>query len=127
MASLTFALRQREDARAEGAEYDFTADPEKRLGYTTEENARADFGDNFAIYWSKLEQAAKEAVKYVLVYEDEPIMAAYHAISGGVTESAENIWGSAVPYLVPVESEGDRLAPEYETIEQFAPEKYAPR
>jgi stage II sporulation protein D len=42
-------------------------------------------------------------------------VAAYHAISGGVTEDAANIWTGSAPYLVPVESDGDRLAPGYES------------
>ena len=123
VASLSYALRRRQDALAAGEDYDFSADPEKRLGYTTEENARRDYGDSFEINWAKVTKAADEAVKYVMVYDGEPILAAYHAISTGMTESAENVWGGAVPYLVPAESGGDRLAPEYETTAVFSPEE----
>jgi len=45
----------------------------------------------------------------VLVFEDAPILAAFHSASGGRTASAEEVWGRPVPYLVsiPVEDEED--------------------
>ena len=50
-----------------------------------------------------------------MVYDGEPILAVFHAQSSGRTESAENIWSSALPYLKSVDSDGDRNAPNYET------------
>ena len=47
------------------------------------------------------------------MYEDEPIIAAFHSMSSGKTESAENMWGTAVDYLVPVNSKSDKDAPDY--------------
>ncbi|MDR5697709.1 MAG: SpoIID/LytB domain-containing protein [Armatimonadota bacterium] len=35
----------------------------------------------------------------ILVHAGRPILAAYHADSGGRTESSENVWGTAYPYL----------------------------
>ena len=40
----------------------------------------------------------------ILLYDGQPAMACYHAISGGKTEAAEAVWGAAVPYLVSVDS-----------------------
>ena len=54
-------------------------------------------------------------MNYVLTYEGEPALAVYHAISNGTTESSENAWGGAVPYLISVKSPGDILSPDYET------------
>ncbi len=44
-----------------------------------------------------------------LVWRDRPILAAYHATSGGRTASAEEVWGRPLPYLVslPVDDEED--------------------
>ena len=50
---------------------------------------------------------------YVITFEDQPIIPAFHSMSAGVTESAENAWGTAVEYLVPVESACDKEAPKY--------------
>ena len=50
---------------------------------------------------------------YLLTYEEEPIIAAFCSMSAGQTESAETVWGQAVPYLVPVDSAADESAPHF--------------
>ncbi len=123
VAAHTYALnlkRQNEngtDSTLKGA--DFSADPQNWLGYVTEDLARERFGDNFEVYWNKICKAADSVMQYVLVYEEQPIVAAYHAISAGQTEDAANVWLTGVPYLVPVESQGDQLAPGYESAVTF--------
>jgi len=42
-----------------------------------------------------------------LSYAGEPILAAFHASSGGETASAEEVWGEPVPYLQSVSSPDD--------------------
>ena len=70
-------------------------------------------------YWDKITTAADSVMDYVLLYDREPIQAVYHSCSIGVTESAENVWQASVPYLVPVESEGDLVAPAAEAEVTF--------
>jgi stage II sporulation protein D len=48
----------------------------------------------------------------VLIFEREPILAAYHSASGGQTASAEEVWGESVPYLVRVEVAGEEVSPD---------------
>lgn len=97
------------------ADYDFSAAPEQKLGYITEEKAKEIYGENFEEKWAVISAAAEKALQYVLVYEGEPALSVYHAVSNGMTESSENAWGGAVPYLVSVESPGDKLYSGYET------------
>ncbi len=97
------------------ADYDFSAAPDKKLGYMTEEKAMEIYGDNFDEKWAVISSAAEKAMKYVLTYNGEPALAVYHAISNGTTESSENAWNGAVPYLVSVKSPGDVHHPDYET------------
>lgn len=97
------------------ADYDFSAAPDKKLGYMTEEKVKEIYGKNFEEKWSVISAAAEKAMNYVLTYKGEPALAVYHAISNGTTESSENAWGGAVPYLVSVKSPGDILSPDYET------------
>ncbi|WP_040195589.1 stage II sporulation protein D [Candidatus Soleaferrea massiliensis] len=117
VAAHTYALRLREqqkqkkDETLKGA--DFSADPSNLKGYMTETQAKQFFGSNFELRWSKITEAADAVLKECLVYEEQPIIAAYHAISFGKTEQAENVWSSSVPYLVAVDSEGDKLSPDY--------------
>ncbi len=118
VAAHTYALRKKLDVAnaanpsADGA--DFEADPSNYKGYMTEELARVWFGDNFDVYWSRIAGACDEVLGKVLVYQSEPIIAAYHSMSAGLTESAETVWLTGVPYLVPVESAGDVLARSFE-------------
>ena len=124
VAALTYALHQASlqrslpesarDPALKGA--DLSADPGNRRGYMTEESARDFYGDQFDHSWAKITQAARIASRCVLLWEEEPIAAAYHAISAGeTTERAENIWDGPLPYLVEVDSSWDILAPGYKS------------
>lgn len=52
----------------------------------------------------KVFQAVLDTAGQVLRYDGELISATYFASAGGQTESAEAVWGSHYPYLVPVSS-----------------------
>ena len=54
-----------------------------------------------------------EVLPYVLESGGSPIVAAFCSMSAGKTESAENVWGASVPYLVSVDSSADTTAPRY--------------
>lgn len=92
----------------------FAANPSEFIGYTTKEEAKARWGKNFKIYWKKITSAVDQVYGKIIVYEEKPIFAAYHAISGGTTEYASVVWGQGPEYLVPVKSDGDLLSPEYQ-------------
>lgn len=92
---------------------DFSDDPNKYQGFLTDDKIRRYFGDNYDTYYEKISAAADEVLPYIITYDDEPIIAAFHSMSSGRTESAENMWGTAVEYLVPVNSESDKDAPNY--------------
>ena len=69
------------------ADYDFTADPQNRFMFVTEEQVREIYGE--------------------VTFDGAPAMTVYHAISAGKTQSAADIWGGTVPYLTEVESAWD--------------------
>ncbi len=48
---------------------------------------------------SLAEQAAQQTKGQVLTYDNKPIQAYFHATCGGQTESAQEAWGSNLPYL----------------------------
>ena len=58
-----------------------------------------------------------------MVYEGEPILAAFHAQSAGRTEDAAQVWKESVPYLKSVDSSADRNAPAHETEVFFSAEE----
>lgn len=118
VAAHTYAERQRilaaREPRGELCGADFSNDTSKYQGYFTEEKIREYFGENYDEYYGRISSAADEVLSCVITYEDEPIIAAFHSMSSGMTESAENAWGAAVDYLVPVDSSQDTKAPKYE-------------
>lgn len=123
----TWALYCQRQARESSQPYDFSADPLNWQGYVTEEQARERFGDYFDQYWGRVKNAAQAVWQEIVVDEaGEPIVAAYHAISSGRTESAENVWGNPLSYLVPVDSAGDIHAPGYEESVSFTAEELQP-
>lgn len=123
VAAYTGAYRKREQQKAspdpslQGAY--FTVNTAQKEGYIPKEQAQAQWGDSFSAAWERIEAAVKEVSGKLLVYEGEPILAVYHAISGGVTETAGVYWGNDVAYLQSVDSPGDTLAPEYQTQVSF--------
>lgn len=117
VAAHTYAQRQRlrekENPTAELGGADFSNDTSKYQGYFTQDQAKQYFGEQFDENYSKISAAADEVLPYILTYNDEPIISAFHSMSSGKTESAENAWGAAVEYLVPVDSSSDTSAPKY--------------
>ena len=93
---------------------DFSADPAKRLGYVTDDTMKAMWGDHYKAYREKITKAAEKAMRYLITYEGQPIVAAYFAISAGqTTEDAGNVWEGPLPYLTPADSHWDKEAAGY--------------
>ena len=128
VAAHTFALRQHmiqaenPDPRLRGA--DFSVGVSNMMAFATEEQAHALFGPNADGYWDKITQAVDSVIDLILVYGDRPIVAAFHAMSAGMTECASNVWIGGAPYLVPAQSIGDLLAPNFETIHTISAEQF---
>lgn len=91
-----------------------STDPKKHQAYITREEMKERWNGDTKAYYEKLSRAVDKAIDYSITYEGKLITPVYHSMSTGLTENAENVWGSAVPYLVSVESAGDPLAPGYE-------------
>ena len=129
VASHTYALYQKmhskNDSSLMGA--DFSNDPSKYQAFFNDSEIREYYGDNYEEYYGKVSDAVDEVCDMILVYEDEPIVAAFHSMSSGTTESAENIWGVNLSYLVPCDSSSDKNAPGYEEEYIFTPEEIKAR
>ena len=123
VAAYTYAVRQAEKAKAYPDESLCGAylsnDSSKYQAYFTENQTKQYYGENYEEYIKKIKKAVSEVEGEYLVYEDEPIIAAFHSLSTGKTETAENVWGGNIPYLVSVESEYDSKSPKYTEIYEF--------
>ncbi len=117
VAARTYAFRQREkqsiSPTPELMGADISNDSTKYQAYFTPAQAKEFYGSGYETYLAKAEEAADLTDGMILVYNGEPIVAAFHSMSGGRTESAETVWGEYVDYLIPVESKSDKDSPSY--------------
>lgn len=125
VAAHTYAERQAElsSQRPELKGADFSDDASKYQAFYTKEELENLYHENFPENYRKLETAVDAVLNEVIFYENQPIISAFHAISGGKTESAENVWGSEIAYLQSVESEADKNAPQFEQEAVFNKEE----
>lgn len=111
VAAHTFTLyRIKENAKEK---YDVSTNPETAQAYLTVEQIKKNWGTNYEKYAERLEKLIDENYKYIALYDGEPILAVYHAISAGKTEDCKNVWASDLPYLKAVDSKSDKLASGY--------------
>lgn len=111
---------------------EYAADPDVDIysigqAYITEAKMRSLWGDDYGKYRQKAADAVTATEGEILVYQNEPILAAFCSASGGMTENSENVWGAALPYLRSVDSAVDKQAPVYQSSLSLAPADLAAR
>lgn len=64
--------------------------------------------------WAKIVNAVDSTKGKIITYEGKPINAFFHSNSGGITETASNVWGGKdEPYLQAVETSGESNYTQY--------------
>ncbi len=81
--------------------------------FKDEEELKKLWGSDYKQNKQKIEEAARETKGEVLVYNGQPITAAFFSSGNGQTENAEDYWQSPLPYLISVSSPWDAEAPNY--------------
>jgi len=99
VVSRTYAMKK----LGSGLYYDLTNTSQAYKGYNAE----------LVSGFEKVKEAVDDTEGEVVCYGDELIEAVFHSNSGGYTESSENIWQAAVPYLRAVASPQDVYALTY--------------
>ena len=66
--------------------------------------------------FAKIQSCVDEVYGEILVYENKPILAAYHALSSGKTENCGDIWKQDLPYLKSVDSAFDKDVDGFEQV-----------
>lgn len=115
----TFLLHTQESTKSE--KYDITDDSSVHQSYLCKADLKKFWGKNYDINYERLSKVVKSVYAQYLTYGGKVILAAYHSSNSGLTESSENYWGSAYPYLVPAVSTGDRLCADYKRKSEFTP------
>ena len=129
VASYTYYCYQREQERLSptvalnGA--DFADVPSDFPENYNKEIWKERWGKQFDTHYQTLENAVDSVFGITMRYDGKLIMAAYHAISCGQTESAKNVWDTDLPYLQPIPSTGDALAEDFTSIVTLTPAELA--
>lgn len=84
----------------------------------------ANWGDNGENYQNIIVQAVNDTKNLIVTYENKPIIAVFSAASGEMTESAKDVWGSDIPYLVNVESKGGDACSKYKQTVTFSLDEF---
>ena len=113
-------LRERSSPTPELRGADFSNDTSRYQGYFTAGQIEQYLGGKAEESLAKITAAVDTVLPYIITYEDMPIIAAFHSMSPGFTESAENAWGSPVDYLVEVDSRSDMTAPRFREERKFS-------
>ncbi len=94
-------------------------------GYYTKEMRASKWGEKADGYEKKISTAVDAVLGYYLSFSGEPILAVYHAVSAGKTQSADDLWGTPLAYLKSVASPSDKLSPDYHHTVVFSAEEFA--
>ena len=122
IAAHSYALYCRDHA-AEPASGWLSVDPVRRQGYLTDAVLRSYWGTAYEENYARLSALVDSVLTDVLYYGSAPAGTSYFAISNGMTEASENVWGTALPYLVAVDSSTDLSADNYLYTVQFTTEQ----
>ena len=123
VASYTYAKRIREGNTDESA--DITDNSNVHQGYIDKKAREEKWGEKSEEYEEKIGAAVDSVMGEYMSFDGETVLAVYHSNSAGRTRNAENLWGSDIPYLVSVESGGDRLSPNYIHTVNFSKEEFS--
>lgn len=118
VAAHSYALYCRDHASAANGSW-LSADSARRQGYLSDTVLHSYWGTDYDANYARLSALVDAVLDNVLCYEGTAAGTSYFAISNGRTESSENVWGSALPYLVPVDSSTDLTADNYEVALDF--------
>lgn len=93
--------------------------------YISKDDAKEKFGASFDSAYSKITDAVSETLGKVITYDGQPINAVFHSISGGITSSAKEIWGSDIAYLQSVDCAFDKSANGFESTVKLSHDDFS--
>lgn len=83
--------------------------------YTTHEKAEARWGELAGSYTQRIAAAVEQTDGQLILYDGQPAQTVFFSSSVSSTEDAAEVWGSSLPYLVPVSSPEGEEVPNYRT------------
>ena len=122
VAAYTYVLYKKEST---SGDYDISANPMVAQCFITRQEAAERWGEKANEYAQKIDECIKAVEGQILVYDNKPILAAFHAISSGKTNNCSDVWSKDLPYLKSVDSMGDCLCDGYLSEATFTAEELA--
>ena len=118
VAAYTFALYKSE--KNAGQDYDLTDSYETDQSYLSEDKLKEKWGEDYNDKIEIIKQAVDETKGEYLSFDSSPALTLYHAVSSGVTNACVDVFGGDPPYLKSVQSEWDKLSPDYKSVFSFS-------
>ena len=125
VASYTYALYMRQKGASDelnGAH--ISDDPGVHQGYLDEEQRKEKWGVKFEENEKKAGEIFDSVEGKAIYYNKKPIMAVYHDLNSGKTESSLTVWKEDIPYLKQAQSPGDRLCADYITTVELTYDEF---
>ncbi len=114
----TFLKRTMENS---SKSYDITDSPSHHQAYFSKKELKRVWGEDYDKNYNKLKKVVQSVEGEYLSFGGETALACYHSANAGFTESSQNYWSEAHPYLESVVSIGDSLSPEYISYRTIKP------
>ncbi len=92
------------ESKAGHMEADICTDSGHCQSFVTKEEFEARYGERGTQVFENARNAANATRSLILLYDDQPIVAVFHASSGGSTASGKEVWGGDLAYLAAVET-----------------------
>lgn len=116
VAARTYLVSRRGEYTAEHKGADICTDSTHCKAWMSEKRRKESWDEEKRNkYWNKILDAVTSTDGELIKYNGKPISAVFHSTSSGYTENAEDVWGSKVPYLISVKSEGEEKSPNYKS------------
>lgn len=128
IASYTYFCRARENEIANPSDAlkgaHIKANLQEGEIFVSKEKMKERWGNDFDKHFENIKKAVDEVLGQKIIYNDEPILAVYHAISSGNTEFCRDVFGGDLSYLQAVPSPGDSFAPGYQTEKEVSTDDF---
>ena len=115
VAAYTYALYKRNLRIENGYEYDLSSEFSTDQKYLSKTEQVALWQNEYSEKRQLLEEVVNQVKGYAITFQGKPILAVYHSVSSGKTETANSVWGGNYPYLQSVISDADLLSPDYKS------------
>lgn len=122
----TYTIYQITKSKGKHGDADICDDYKCCQAWISKEDRLAKWSENEAeANWNKIVEAVDSTQGKIITYNGSPIDAFFHSNSGGITETASNVWGGDnFPYLQSVQTSGEDGYTQYSSKVEFSQSEF---